>query len=407
MANYYDYNTSQGVIVPDTSKVLSDIQDEFKQLFGDNLDVTPETPQGRLIELMARNRSFTIQICAAVSNMLNLGKANGFVLDDLGALFLISRQPATYTTTTVILTGQAGTVIPVGTRLQTENGDIFVNDSAYTIPASGSVQTLYRAEETGPVPAKANTLNIILDEVSGLETANNPAAPTLGRDQESDNAFRNRIRYSLNTNSIAVISSIKAALENITGVSGSYCYDNYSDVGVIVDGVTVPAHSILAVVDGGEKQEIANVLYEKKTIGTGYVKDTDNPDYTIETANVIDDAYGTVYEVRFMRPILTDVDIKIAVSRKNYTGDSLETEIKAAILDFAAGNNPEVDGIVIGGNLSPFEISAAVSSEIPTIFINNCLIGTHGGELSAQTMTFGEIHKANITAENITVIITD
>lgn len=407
MANYYDYNTSQGVIVPDTSKVLSDIQDEFKQLFGDNLDVTPETPQGRLIELMARNRSFTIQICAAVSNMLNLGKANGFVLDDLGSLFLISRQPATYTTTTVILTGQAGTVIPAGTRLQTESGDIFINDSEYTIPASGSVQTLYRAEETGPVPAKANTLNIILDEVTGLETANNPAAPTLGREQESDNAFRNRIRYSLNTNSIAVISSIKASLENITGVKGSYCYDNYSDVGVIVDGVNVPAHSILAVIDGGEKQEIANVLYEKKTIGTGYVKGTDNPDYTIETANVIDNAYGTVYEVRFMRPILTDVDIKIAVSRKNYTGDSLEAEIKAAILNFAAGNNPEVDGIVIGGNLSPFEISAAVSSEIPTIFINSCLIGTHGGELSAQTMTFGEIHKANITAENITVTITD
>lgn len=407
MANYYDYNTSQGIIVPDTSKVLSDIQDEFKQLFGDNLDVTPETPQGRLIELMARNRSFTIQICAAVSNMLNLGKANGFVLDDLGSLFLISRQPATYTTTTVILTGQAGTVIPAGTRLQTESGDIFINDNEYTIPASGSVQTLYHAEETGPVPAKANTLNIILDEVAGLETANNPAAPTLGRDQESDNAFRNRIRYSLNTNSIAVISSIKASLENITGVKGSYCYDNYSNVGVIVDGVNVPAHSILAVVDGGEKQEIANVLYEKKTIGTGYVKGTDNPDYTIETANVIDDAYGTIYEVRFMRPILTDVDIKITVSRKNYTGDSLETEIKAAILNFAAGNNPEVDGIVIGGNLSPFEISAAVSSEIPTIFINNCLIGAHGGELSAQTMTFGEIHKANITAENITVTITD
>lgn len=407
MAEYYDYITTQGVIVPDTSKVLSDIQDEFKQLFGDNLDVTPETPQGRLIELMARNRSFTIQICAAVSNMLNLGKANGFVLNDLGSLFLISRQPATYTTTTVILTGKSGTTIPAGTRLQTESGDIFVNDSAYTIPSSGSIQALYRAEEAGPVPAKANTLNIILDEVTGLETANNPAAPTLGREQESDNAFRNRIRYSLNTNSIAVISSIKAALENITGVSGSYCYDNYSDVGVIVDGVTVPAHSILAVVDGGEKQEIANVLYEKKTIGTGYVKSTDNPDYTIESATVIDDAYGTVYEVRFMRPILTDVDIKITVSRKNYTGDSLETEIKSAILDFAAGNNPEVGGVVIGGSLSPFEISAAVSSEIPTIFINNCLIGMHGGTLSAQTMTFGEIHKANITAENITVTITD
>ena len=112
MANYYEYITGQGVIVPDTSLILAEIQDEFKAVFGEDLDLTATTPQGRLIELFQRNRTFCIQICALVSNMLNLGRASGFVLDDLGSLFLIERQPATHTTTTVILSGVVGTIIP-------------------------------------------------------------------------------------------------------------------------------------------------------------------------------------------------------------------------------------------------------------------------------------------------------
>ena len=34
MANYYDYVTGRGVIVPDTSTVLGDVQDEFQAVVG-------------------------------------------------------------------------------------------------------------------------------------------------------------------------------------------------------------------------------------------------------------------------------------------------------------------------------------------------------------------------------------
>ena len=66
MAEYYEYITGQGVIVPDTSEVLAEVQEEFKTIFGQDLDVTPTTPQGRLIELLQRNRTFCIQICAMI-----------------------------------------------------------------------------------------------------------------------------------------------------------------------------------------------------------------------------------------------------------------------------------------------------------------------------------------------------
>ena len=404
MSDYYDYLTNRGVIVPDTSTVLSDVQDEFKALLGGDLDVSPETPQGRLIELIARCRVFVLQTAAASSNVFNLNKANGFGLDDLGSLFLLSRQPATYTTTSVVLSGVDGTIVPAGTRLQTTNGDIFVNTENYVI--GSPLNATFVAQKSGPVPCPANTLTIILDAINGLETANNPAAPSLGTDLESDNEFRQRIRNSLNVNSIAVISAIKANLEALPGVSGTYLYDNYSNSSVTVDDIVVPAHSILAVVDGGDSDQIAGVLYNKKTIGAGYCSTTTDPDITIVTKTVLDPIYGTSYEVKFARPRSVNLVVEITVARQDYTGDDLESDVKNAILEWAAGNNPEVDGIKIGTDVSPFEISAAVSSSIPEIFIRDLKIGiVDGAAPAASIITMDEADKGVVLSSNITVTI--
>lgn len=403
MSEYYDYITGRGVIVPDTSTVLGDVQGEFKEVFGNDLDVSPETVQGRLIEMITRSRVFTIQACVAVSNMLNLNTANGFVLDDLGSLFLLSRQPATYTTTSVVLSGVSGTVVPQGTRLKTTGGEIFVNVADYVI--GSPTNATFRAEKKGVVACPANTLTIILDAVNGLETVNNPANPVLGRELESDAEFRMRIKGSLNINSIAVISAIKANLEQIEGVVGTYLYDNYSNSSVVVDEITVPAHSILAIVDGGDSEEIAKVLYNKKTIGTGYCSTTTDPEIQIVSETVLDPIYGTSYTVKFARPKIVDLLVNITVARQNYTGSDVEQDVKNAIINWSLGKNDEVDGLRIGTDVSPFEISAAVSNTLPEIFIRDCKIAKSGSTPSAAIVTMDEAEKGAIIASNITVTV--
>lgn len=403
MANYYDYITNRGVIVPDTSTVLADVENEFKSVFGNDLDVSPETVQGRLIEMIARNRIFSVQTAAVVSNMLNLQTANGFVLDDLGSLFLLSRQAATKTRVSVILNGVSGTIVPAGTRLQTTDGDIFVNVADYTI--GSPTPATFDSQETGAVPCPANSLTIILDAVNGLETATNPSAGELGTELESDTEFRARIKNGLNINSIAILSAIKANLEALPGVKGTYLYDNYSSSSVTVDSILVPAHSLLVVVDGGDSKEIANVLYSKKTIGTGYLASTSDPDITIVTETVLDPNYGTSYTVKFARPRFVSIQVAITVARQDYTGSDLESDVKNAILAWANGENAEVDGIEIGRDISPFEISAAVSNTIPEIFIRNCEIGEEGSTPSATVITMDEADKGVITANDITVTV--
>lgn len=405
ITQYYDYLTEQGVIVPDTAVVLGEIEAQMRELFGGDLNTAPETSQGRLIEMFQRSRTFTIQAMAAISNMLNLNKANGFVLDDLGALFLISRQPATYTTTTVVLGGVSGTVVPAGTRFQNTDGQVFQLMSDYTL--GGSVPPQAQAEESGPIPCPPNTLTKILDSVSGLETVNNPGAPVLGTELESDALFRSRIKASLNINSIAVISAIKANVEALPGVISSYCYDNYTSQQVNVDDILVPAHSILVVVDGGVAADIAKVLYSKKTLGTGYLSSSTNPNITIETVNVTDPAYGTDYQVKFARPDEVPLVVQASVARQEYTGSDLEENVKNAILNWASGLNPEVDGPKIGRSISPFEIAAAISNSIPQIAVRQIQLSTVGGTLSPSVVTMDRVQKATFALNNISVIITE
>ena len=94
------------------------------------------------------------------------------------------------------------------------------------------------------------------------------------------------------------------------------------------------------------------------------------------------------------------------VSRQGYSGSDLENAIKDAVMQWYNGEIDGVDGIRIGKSVSPFEISAAVSSVLPDIFIKEVEVGEVGGSASATTMDFGAVHKASLSRTNITITVT-
>ena len=58
----YQYLTVQGVIVPDTSDILTGVQTEYTDVFGADLVLSPDTPQGVLITAEAlRKQNFTLE----------------------------------------------------------------------------------------------------------------------------------------------------------------------------------------------------------------------------------------------------------------------------------------------------------------------------------------------------------
>lgn len=92
----YQFITSQGVIIPDTSTLRDDVESEFKSVFGQDLDVSPETPQGALITMEVENRDAIVRNNAELANQINPDLAGGIFLDAIWALMGGQRFDATH-----------------------------------------------------------------------------------------------------------------------------------------------------------------------------------------------------------------------------------------------------------------------------------------------------------------------
>lgn len=400
--DYYQYINETGVIVPDVDEVKQDVENEFITAFGSNFDLSPSTPQGRLIELETLARQNTIAVNALNANQLNIRTATGQVLDAIGAFFGVDRAGGTKTRVLATISGVAGTVIPATSIAKTEAGDEFYSENEITIPAGGTTQGYFLSVEIGAIPCAVNTLTEIVSQTSGWESINNPASALLGTEKESDFDFRNRI---LNTRfkGISLIQSIAAELNQVENLLSSFVYDNGQDEAIEYQGIEIPAHSILVIADGGSDIDVATAIFNKKSSGSGYTAIAGQS----VTKSVIDGSYQVSYDVTFNRPDYLDFDCSIEVRQNAYTGTAAELieDVKKAIIDWSLNKVTGVDGLKIGQNVSPYEIGAAVSAQIPGLYVKNCLICDHGGTPAASELTCTVAEKYQIENANISVTV--
>ncbi len=396
----YNYNTDTGLIVPDTAEIYTEVENEFTTAFGSDLDLSSSTPQGRLIEMEALARQGTVGLCALIANQINIDYATGQYLDAIGAFFNVARKGATSTSVLATVAGVAGTIIPAGSLVQTQAGDDFYLENETIIPEQGFTTAYFLSVEQGDIPCATGTLTIIIDQTIGWETVNNPVAAIIGSNQESDYDYRKRIK-SARYVGISYIQAIKAQLEQVENLKSSFVYDNVEDDPVVYDTITIPAHSIVVVADGGADEDVAQAIFSKKSAGSGY---TAIPNQSV-TVEVADGAYGVEYPVTFNRPEVLQFEINIQVRNNNYTGADLETAVQNAILTWANGDVESVDGLKIGQDVSPFEIASAVSEQLPSIYVKSCLICAVGGTPSAEELSCTNAQIYAIEVNNINVEI--
>lgn len=365
MADPYQYLLGTGVIVPDTSGILAQVQDEYKAVFGSDLVVTPDTPQGVLITAEALARSQEVRNNAAVANQINPNIAGGVFLDAIMALLGVQRTPATQTVVPgVTLTGVASTTVPVGSQAQTPAGDIFVTLSTVVIGLGGTITVDFASVEYGPIPCDIGDLTQIVTNVLGWETVNNTAAGVLGATTQSDQAARAYRNNTLAFQGVALAEAITSALFNVAGVTSLAFLENVAATTQTIQGISMVAHSVWACVKGGSNLDVAAALLENKSSGAAWNGGT--------TVNVIEPASGQTYAVKFDRPASIGILVKVTSA-----GDS--AAIIQAVLDYAAGlieitgsngAQSNVPGFVVGSDVSPFEISGAIMAENPGIFVN-------------------------------------
>ena len=369
----YRLDNNAGVVITDTADIKSRVEDMMKTVFGADVDVTEETPMGRLVEMITVLMSQTLSINAQNANQFNINLATGVYLDAIGSLFGITRRAATRTRVRVTVTGAQNTVIPISCVAETTEGHKFYPESPISIGSNGKGDGYFVSMETGVVPCDRNTLSIIVSGTLGWETVNNDTdtATIYGTMLETDASYRERILASRASGSSSIAAITNAIYNSDSQITSAYVLENGYSQPIVKRGITIPAHSIFVCVYGGNDDAIAKAIFNTKTAGAGYTYSAGAA--TLKTIEVEDKYTGQTYRVFFFRPIETTLSFNVVVDRHLYAGTNLETDVKNAINEYCQQSG-------IGSNVTREAAVAYIANKIPSIRIVSLSVGYTGSE---------------------------
>ena len=394
----YNYLTSTGVIIPDVSEIKSDVEGEYKSIFGDDFVVDPSTQQGALVTAEVTSRISIARNNAKLANQINPNIAGGIFFDSIWSLTDGERSPATRSTVQLTCSGVSFTTIPIGSVAKDTNGQSWISTNEAEIPLSGYVVISFESENTGAISASIGDVNQIADNsVLGWETVTNLSPAVEGVATQSDALARTARNASLalqgNQTSLAVISNVST----LSGVRSLSFRENEQSVDRVIDGVSLVKNSIWVCVDGGTDSDILKAIFKAKSGGSNWNGSV--------SGQVIDEYSGQPFVVKFDRPTYRGIKIKITVL--NSGGSSSSTQIIDSVINYSTGGSQIGNGFAVGVDASPFEIAAAINSDYPNAFVTKIEMAfdISSPVYSQSTLNININEVATISRANIEVLI--
>lgn len=384
--------TAEGISAPDYQTILDTITNYFQQIYGSDAYLEPDSKDGQMVALVALAIHDANNTAIAVYRSFSPATALSDALTSNVKINGIVRQAATSSTVDLTLTGTVGTTITNGTVRDT-NSIIWNLPDSVVIGTDGTVVATATCASSGAVAALANSVTIINTPTRGWVSVTNPLAATVGADAETDAQLRVRQSQSVALASLTPFDAVDGAIANVSGVTRHKLFENDTES---TDANGLPAHSISAIVEGGDATEIATTLRSVKGQGvTTYGT----------TSVVVTDTYVNPYTIRFSRPI--DVPVYVSITLQALTGytsdigDEIKTAVAAYINDLAIGNSillsrvysPANLGVVSGGNAKYYDIL-------------ELMIGTSAAGVAAANMIIAYDESASCSVDNIEITVT-
>ena len=371
--------------------LLEELNSEVKAIFGENFNVSPESPDGQINGVISESNANLWEIAEEAYNAFNPSAATGATLSNLVQLNGIRRLPATYSRVQLSISGTAGTVIPQGSLVSTnDTGDQFSTESEITLDGAGNGAVFAKAVETGPIQALAGTVTQIDTPITGWSSVTNSLSAELGSNLETDVELRSRRERSVATASQAMVDSLFAAVANIEGVTNTVVLENDTDS---VDGNGLPPHSFQVIVVGGDNTEIAQTIWNKKPAGITSFGSTTVP---------INDSQGISHDISFSRPTTVDIYVEVTVtpdSEYPANGDDL---IKQYIVDYANGDLISGRGFSLGDDVIYTRLYTPIN-KVQGHEISDLRIDIVSPPTGTSNITIDSTEISNFLIANITV----
>ena len=158
----------------------------------------------------------------------------------------------------------------------------------------------------------------------------------VGQDVESRTAFEKRRFDSVAGNSAGMLASVRGAVLVIANVLDVYTTENFSDSDLLVDGVTLKAHSLYVCVAGGDADAIAQAIFTRKSPGCAMSGNT--------TVIVYDSNAGYAqpypsYQITYQIANPQTFIMNVTIVNSTHVPSTAVTAIKNAILAAWAGDD--------------------------------------------------------------------
>lgn len=377
-----------GIHIPTYADIRDNLISSAQKIWGSDIYLGADSQDYQWIATVSEKIYDAFQLAVDVYNNKSPVTALTNALDSLVKINGIKRQAATYSTVPITITGIPGTPIRNGIVLDIGNikWDL---PNIVTIPEDGNITVIATCEIAGPIVANVGEITGIYNPVYGWMGAYNPESATLGSEIESNSKLRKRQSTSTAQPSKTVLEGTKGAVANVAGVTRSEVYENDTN---IVDSRGLPPHSITAVVENGNNEDIAKAIFAHK--GPGCYT---NGDIEIE----VTDSAGEITPIRFFRIEYVDIDVVVNVKAlRNYTTNTTSTiknNIGTYLNSLGIGSNLDISA------LWGIALQANADLTNPTFSITGLTAARHGGmqgtneiDLSFKEITRGDVNYITI-----------
>lgn len=321
MAYFAPYIDEKGYHMPTYTDIRDELIGQAKRIFGQDLYLGNDSMDYEFISALAKMLYDAYLLGQAVYNSRGPSTSIGTGLDVVVGVNGIKRLQRTNSTASVTLVGTPGTIIRNG-LVSDQNGNVWSLLSPLTIGSDGTVPSIATCQTPGPITADVNTITGIVTPTLGWTrvTNNQPAIP--GRSTETDSQLRSRQAISTANPSRTVLEGLKGGIAEVSGVTRYEVYEN--DTGE-ENEMGHPPHSITAVVEGGDDQDIAQTIFNRKTPGC----------YTNGTTMVtVTDKYEESTPIRFFRPTYQDISVVVNIKKLNGYTDHTKSDIAGYVTDY-------------------------------------------------------------------------
>jgi uncharacterized phage protein gp47/JayE len=394
--------TSAGPVVPSYAACLAWAQGQAQTIWGSDVYLGNDSPDGQLITLLATAIDDCNSACLAVYQSFQPAYAQGAGLSSVVKINNIARELSSNSTVNLLLIGTVGLVL---TNATAYDGTYYWTLPATVVfPSSGSITVTATCTTPGAIQANPNTVNRIGTPTAGWNSVTNPSNAAPGAPVETDAQLRIRQASSVAIAAVGLMASMYGLLLALPGVTAVTPYENDTN---LTDANGLPPYNIALIVEGGDAQQIANTIYTQKNLGT--------PTYGTTQEFVTDPITGATKPINFFLPTDVTITVQININVANYVGysTSIGNEIVSAVMAFinAQPQGGESGGLkytrlyvpaqLLGPYAAPLSPADGSTYELVSVLISRT--GTAGLALLDVPIAFNE--QATVIAANVTLSV--